>query len=54
MRISDIGVGRRLGASYLVLTALIVISAGAGWWGLRRQAIAEQQLAVLERVRDDI
>ncbi|AEV83679.1 methyl-accepting chemotaxis protein [Actinoplanes sp. SE50] len=54
MRIRDIGVGTRLGASYLVLTTLIVTSAGVGWSGLRQQAAAEKELAALERVRDDI
>ncbi|MBO3739117.1 methyl-accepting chemotaxis protein [Actinoplanes flavus] len=54
MRIADVSVGKRLGASYLLLTALIVTSAGAGWWGLGQQADAEAELAVLEQVRDDI
>jgi methyl-accepting chemotaxis protein len=54
MGIGDIGVGRRLGASYLVLTTLIVTSAATGWWGLRQQAAAEREMATLERVRDDI
>ena len=47
-------VGVRLGVSYLILTALIVAAAGTGWWGLRQQATAQQELAVLEGVRDDI
>src|SRR3954467_3233965 len=54
MRISDVNVGKRLGASYLVLTALIGASAGVGWWGMRQQVAAEQKLAVLEHIRDDI
>ncbi|BCJ46917.1 hypothetical protein GCM10010168_35630 [Actinoplanes ianthinogenes] len=54
MRIGDVSVGKRLGASYLVLTSLIVTSAGVGWWGMRQQVGAESQLAVLERLRDDI
>ncbi|MEU4623370.1 methyl-accepting chemotaxis protein [Actinoplanes sp. NPDC023801] len=54
MSIGDMGVGRRLGASYLVLTTLIVTSAATGWWGLRQQAAAERDMAALERVRDDI
>ncbi|GIF03862.1 methyl-accepting chemotaxis protein [Actinoplanes siamensis] len=54
MRISDVSVGKRLGTSYLVLTALIVTSAGVGWWGLRQQASAESELAALEQMRDDI
>ncbi|WP_229068523.1 methyl-accepting chemotaxis protein [Actinoplanes sp. DH11] len=54
MRLRDVSVGKRLGASYLVLTALIVTCAGTGWWGLRQQAAAQRDLAALERVRDDI
>ncbi|KUL31967.1 methyl-accepting chemotaxis protein [Actinoplanes awajinensis] len=54
MGIGDISVGKRLGASYLVLTALIVSSAGTGWWGLRQQASAQSELGALEQVRDDI
>jgi methyl-accepting chemotaxis protein len=54
MGIGDISVGKRLAVSYCALTALIVTSAGTGWWGLRQQAAAEQELAVLERLRDDI
>ncbi|GIF16021.1 methyl-accepting chemotaxis protein [Actinoplanes teichomyceticus] len=54
MRIRDVSVGKRLGTSYLVLTTLIVTSAGVGWWGLRQQASAQRELAALERVRDDI
>ncbi|MEU8238365.1 methyl-accepting chemotaxis protein [Actinoplanes missouriensis] len=54
MRLGDVSVGKRLGASYLVLTVLLFVCAGTGWWGLRQQAAAEQDLAALERVRDDI
>ncbi|GIE76739.1 hypothetical protein Aph02nite_26890 [Actinoplanes philippinensis] len=54
MRIGDISVGVRLAVSYCSLTALIITSAGAGWWGLREQAAAERDLAVLEQLRDDI
>ncbi|BCY08117.1 methyl-accepting chemotaxis protein [Actinoplanes sp. L3-i22] len=54
MRISDINVGKRLGASFFVLTALIGASAGVGWWGMRQQVSAEEELATLEQVRDDI
>jgi methyl-accepting chemotaxis protein len=54
VRIGDVSVGKRLAVSYCALTALIVTSAGAGWWGLRQQAAAERELAVLEQVRDDI
>ncbi len=47
-------VGRRLGVSYLVLTTLIVTSAGVGWWGLREQSGAQQRLSALQELRDDI
>ncbi|MEU4163589.1 methyl-accepting chemotaxis protein [Actinoplanes sp. NPDC026670] len=54
MRLGDISVGKRLAVSYCALTALIVTSAGAGWWGLRQQAAAERQMAGLEQTRDDV
>ncbi|MDI6099517.1 methyl-accepting chemotaxis protein [Actinoplanes sp. NEAU-A12] len=54
MRLRDVSVGTRLGASYLVLTSLIITSAGVGWWGLREQSDTQQQLAGLEQLRDDI
>jgi methyl-accepting chemotaxis protein len=54
VRVKDISVGKRLGASYLVLTSLIVVSAGVGWWGLQQQNETQKQLAALEHVREDI
>jgi methyl-accepting chemotaxis protein len=54
LRINDISVGKRLGASYFLLTALIVVAAGAGWWGLRQQSESQEDIAALERVRDDL
>ncbi|MEU4694083.1 methyl-accepting chemotaxis protein [Actinoplanes sp. NPDC023714] len=54
MRIYDVSVGKRLGASYLVLSVLLVASAGTGWWGLRQQETAQDRLTALEEVRDDI
>ncbi|WIM99302.1 methyl-accepting chemotaxis protein [Actinoplanes oblitus] len=54
MRIGDMSVGKRLGASYLVLTTLIVTSASVGWWGMRQQTSTEKKLAALEQLRDDI
>ena len=54
VRFRDVSVGKRLGASYLLLTALIVVAAGVGWWGLRQQSDIQQRLAALEQVRDDI
>jgi methyl-accepting chemotaxis protein len=37
-----------------VLAALIVLAAGAGWWGLRQQDAVQERLAALEQVRDDV
>ncbi|MEU4422387.1 methyl-accepting chemotaxis protein [Actinoplanes sp. NPDC024001] len=54
MRIRDVSVGKRLGASYLVLTSLIVTAAGVGWWGLQEQSDSQHELAALELLRDDI
>ncbi|MEV6599205.1 methyl-accepting chemotaxis protein [Actinoplanes sp. NPDC051346] len=54
MRISDVSVGKRLGASFLVLASLIVVAAGAGWWGMRQQSAAQHRVAELERVRSKI
>jgi methyl-accepting chemotaxis protein len=54
MRIRDIGVGKRLGASYLVLTALICTSAGVGWVSLQDQSAAQAKLTELEQLRDDV
>jgi methyl-accepting chemotaxis protein len=48
------GVGRRLGGSFLILAVLIVVAAGAGWWGLRQQADIQQRLDHLGLVKDDI
>ncbi|GIE91851.1 methyl-accepting chemotaxis protein [Actinoplanes regularis] len=54
MRLGDISVGKRLGTSYLILTALIITSAGTGWWGIRQQTNAEKDLAKIELVKADI
>jgi methyl-accepting chemotaxis protein len=54
VRFSDVSVGKRLGASFSLLTALIVLAAGVGWWGLQQQSDTQQRLAALERVRDEI
>ncbi|WP_199513830.1 methyl-accepting chemotaxis protein [Nucisporomicrobium flavum] len=54
MRGISLSVGKRLGLSYFLLTVLIVVAAGAGWWGLRQQSDTQRRLAVLEQVRDDI
>src|SRR4051812_3258619 len=54
MRVKDVSVGKRLGVSYLLLIALIVVAAGVGWWGLRAQTDIQQRLAALERVNGDV
>ncbi|MFI5491782.1 methyl-accepting chemotaxis protein [Actinoplanes sp. NPDC051859] len=54
MRISDVSVGKRLGASFLVLASLIVLAAGAGWWGMREQSVAHGRVADLEAARTGI
>ncbi|OJF12412.1 methyl-accepting chemotaxis protein [Couchioplanes caeruleus] len=54
MRISDVSVGKRLGASFLVLASLIVVAAGAGWWGMRQQSDSQSRMADLEHLRGDI
>ena len=46
--------GRRLGGSFLVLTCLIVVSAAAGWWGLAQQQRAQERIAHLQLVKDDL
>jgi len=48
------GVGRRLGGSFLVLAILIVVAAGAGWWGMAQQRGIDQRIAQLELVKDDV
>ncbi|OLB74825.1 MAG: methyl-accepting chemotaxis protein [Actinobacteria bacterium 13_2_20CM_2_71_6] len=48
------GVGRRLGGSFLVLAVLIVVAAGAGWWGLAQQHRVQQRTQQLELVKDDV
>jgi methyl-accepting chemotaxis protein len=54
MGIRNAGVGLRLGGSFLVLTVLIVVSAGAGWWGLAQQQQAQRRVADLQLVKDDL
>ena len=54
MEIRRAGVGRRLGGSFLVLAILIVVAAGAGWWGMAQQRGIDQRIAQLELVKDDV
>src|SRR2546429_9084125 len=46
------GVGRRLGGSFLVLAVLIVVAAGAGWWGLAQQHRVQQRTQQLRLVKE--
>ncbi|MEV6596154.1 methyl-accepting chemotaxis protein [Actinoplanes sp. NPDC051346] len=50
----DVSVGKRLGFSFFVLAVLIMLAAGAGWWGLNKQDDAQRRLAAMEQVRDDV
>ena len=50
----DISVGKRLASAFCVLSALIMLAAAAGWWGLNKQDEMQQKLAGRELVRDDI
>jgi methyl-accepting chemotaxis protein len=52
--VKDVSVGKRLGVSYLLLIAMIVVAAGVGWWGLRAQTDIQQRQAALERVSGDV
>jgi methyl-accepting chemotaxis protein len=54
MRIRDAGVGKRLGGSFLVLSLLIIVAAGAGWWGLGQQRAVQERLDNLQTVRTDL
>ncbi|MFI5492415.1 methyl-accepting chemotaxis protein [Actinoplanes sp. NPDC051859] len=50
----DISVGKRLASAFCVLSALIMLAAAAGWWGLNKQDEMQQKLAGREQVRDDV
>ncbi|HEU5472680.1 MAG TPA: methyl-accepting chemotaxis protein [Actinophytocola sp.] len=47
-------VGGRLGRSFGAITALIAVAAGAGWWGTTQQHDAQQRLAELVQVQQDV
>ena len=53
-RLRDLRVGRRLGASFVTLSLLIVAAAGTGLWGLQRQRDIRHRLDRLEQVKDDV
>jgi methyl-accepting chemotaxis protein len=48
------GVGRRLSLSFGVLVVLIVVAAGAGWWGLAEQRDVQERLDQLHLVQQDV
>jgi methyl-accepting chemotaxis protein len=52
--IRDASVGRRLGGAFFVLTLLIIVAAGAGWWGLDKSRDFQDRLDNLQLVRDDV
>ncbi|HET9142989.1 methyl-accepting chemotaxis protein [Actinophytocola sp.] len=47
-------VGGRLGRAFGAITALIAIAAGAGWWGTAQQQDAQERLANLVLVQQDV
>ncbi|GGN74719.1 chemotaxis protein [Actinoplanes lobatus] len=54
MRIANVRVGRRMTIAFATLTALIVASAGVGWWGLEKTSEAQQRLDSLVEVHDRV
>ncbi|MFI5494759.1 methyl-accepting chemotaxis protein [Actinoplanes sp. NPDC051859] len=52
--LSRLRVGSRLGLCFGLLIALLAITAGAGWWGLRTQDRVQQALADLTRSREAV
>jgi methyl-accepting chemotaxis protein len=43
-----------MGAAFASIAALIVVAAGAGWWGLRETSDVQRRLGHLEEIRKDI
>ncbi|BFU43112.1 methyl-accepting chemotaxis protein [Krasilnikovia sp. MM14-A1004] len=54
MRFGRSSVGKRLGGAFSVLVVLMIVAAGAGWWGMSRQQSAQQLLSCLELERRDV
>src|SRR5256885_6158410 len=54
MRMRNVRVSRRLSGSFFVLAVLIVVAAGAGWWGLAQQQANQDRLDRLVQVKDDV
>ncbi|MBG0814485.1 methyl-accepting chemotaxis protein [Planomonospora sp. ID82291] len=53
-RLEDLGVGRRLGLAFLLVSLLIAAAVGVGQWGMDRQSEINTRMEQLERVEDDI
>ncbi|MFC4061856.1 methyl-accepting chemotaxis protein [Planomonospora corallina] len=53
-RLHDLGVGKRLGLAFALVTLLITVTVGAGWWALERQDDISTRMDRLEQVEDDI
>src|SRR3954471_21398945 len=43
-----------MGTSFAVITALIVVAAGAGAWTIEQQAATQKRIDGLQLVRDDV
>ncbi|WP_203879321.1 hypothetical protein, partial [Planobispora takensis] len=50
----NLSVGKRLGLSFLLVSALIVAAVAVGQWGLKRQHDINLRMDQLEQVKDDI
>ncbi|MFB9881182.1 methyl-accepting chemotaxis protein, partial [Planobispora siamensis] len=50
----NLGVGKRLGLSFSLVTLLIVVAVAVGQWGLVRQHDIDVRMGQLEQVEDDI
>src|SRR6187455_3189076 len=54
VRFGRAGVGRRLGAAFSVLMALMIVAAGVGWWAMARQQQVQRELTDLQAVQQDV
>ncbi|WP_203863698.1 methyl-accepting chemotaxis protein, partial [Planobispora rosea] len=50
----NVGVGKRLGLAFTLVSLLIVVAVGVGHWGLQRQHDINTRMDQLEQVKDDI
>ncbi|WP_204066549.1 hypothetical protein, partial [Planobispora siamensis] len=53
-QLRNLSVGKRLGLSFLLVSALIVATVAVGQWGLKRQHDINLRMDQLEQVKDDI